>query len=102
MRPWLGWLWEKIMQVNRDIAYRLAFETASQELYLIQGAMKKLQQERDRAENDILSRSPLAAFEQRGGTLAAEGNAVGTAGGRRVSRDLSGDDVGCHQSVRAV
>jgi hypothetical protein len=29
------------MQVNRNIAHRVAFETASLELQLIQGAMKK-------------------------------------------------------------
>ena len=42
------------MQVHQSIAYRLAFETATLELDLIQGAMKKLQQEKDRVE-DVLA-----------------------------------------------
>jgi hypothetical protein len=49
------------MQANRNIAYRLAFETASLELHVIEGALKKLQQEKDRVENAIMSRSPLTA-----------------------------------------
>lgn len=32
------------MQAHKNIAYRLAFETATLELELIQGAMKKMQQ----------------------------------------------------------
>jgi hypothetical protein len=51
VRPPLGWLRGGNVQVNRNIAYRLAFETASLELCLIEGAMKKLQQEKDRVEN---------------------------------------------------
>jgi hypothetical protein len=43
------------MQVNRDIVYRLAFETASLELYLIPGTMKKLQQEKDRCAAEACS-----------------------------------------------
>jgi hypothetical protein len=41
------------MQADQDIAYRLAYETANLELTLIQGAMKKLQQEKDRVENAL-------------------------------------------------
>jgi hypothetical protein len=59
--PPLGWLRGGDMQVNRSVAYRVAFETASLELHLIEGAMKKLQQEKDRVENAIVSRSPLTA-----------------------------------------
>jgi hypothetical protein len=32
------------MQAHKNIAYRLAYETATLELELIQGAMKKMQQ----------------------------------------------------------
>lgn len=32
------------MQAHKDIAYRLAYETATLELDLIQGAMKRMQQ----------------------------------------------------------
>ena len=46
------------MQVDQDIAYRLAYETANLELTVIQGAMKKLQQERTRLEN-ALAINPL-------------------------------------------
>jgi len=41
------------MQVQESIAYRLAFETAILELDLIQGAMKKLQQQKHRVENAL-------------------------------------------------
>jgi len=44
---------EIIMQVQESIAYRLAFETAILELDLIQGAMKKLQQQKHRVENAL-------------------------------------------------
>ena len=54
------------MQANRNIAYRLAYETASLELYLLQGVMKRLQEEKDRIENAIASRSSLAAVESAG------------------------------------
>ena len=41
------------MQVHESIAYRLAFETAILELDLIQGAMNKLQQQKQRIENTL-------------------------------------------------
>jgi len=53
------------MQVHESIAYRLAFQTAILELDLIQGAMKKLQQQKHRVENALagvetdLASSPL-------------------------------------------
>ena len=46
------------MQVHQDIAYRLAYETATFELTVIQGAMKKLQREKDRVES-ALAINPL-------------------------------------------
>jgi len=41
------------MQVDQDTAYRLAYETANLELTVIQGAMKKLQQEKARLEKAL-------------------------------------------------
>jgi hypothetical protein len=46
------------MQIHQSIAYRLAYETATLELDLIQGAMKKLQQEKDRVENALAAIEP--------------------------------------------
>jgi hypothetical protein len=59
-------MWEKAMQTNRNIAYRLAYETATLELDLLQGVMRKLQQEKDRIENAIASRRPLSTVESAG------------------------------------
>jgi hypothetical protein len=40
-----GWCVEgSLMQAHKNIAYRLAYETATLELELIQGAMKRMQQ----------------------------------------------------------
>jgi hypothetical protein len=49
------------MQANKNTAYRLAYETATMELELIQGAMKKMQQE---MENQLHSDTalPLPGF----------------------------------------
>jgi hypothetical protein len=47
------------MQVDQDVAYRLAYETANFELTLIQGAMKKLQREKERVENALAASKPL-------------------------------------------
>lgn len=46
------------MQVHQNIAYRLAYATATLELDLIQGAMKKLQQEKDRVEDALAAIEP--------------------------------------------
>ena len=43
------------MQIHRDTAYRLAYETANLELELIQGAMKKMQLQKDLIENQLHS-----------------------------------------------
>ena len=46
------------MQVHQSIAYGLAFETATLELDFIQGAMKKLQQGKDRVEDVLAAIDP--------------------------------------------
>jgi hypothetical protein len=46
------------MQIHQSVAYRLAYETATLELNLIQGAMKKLQQEKDRVEDALAAIEP--------------------------------------------
>ena len=46
------------MQVRQNIAYRLAYETATLELALIQGAMKKLQHDKDRVEDALAAIEP--------------------------------------------
>ena len=48
------------MQALKNIAHRLAYETANLELELMQGAMKKMQQQKDQAENSYQLRSDTA------------------------------------------
>ena len=47
------------MQVHKNIAYRLAYETAALELELIQGAMKRMQLQKDQMENQLHSDNAL-------------------------------------------
>jgi hypothetical protein len=41
------------MQIHKNVAYRLAYETANLELELIQGAMKKMQLQKDLMEDQL-------------------------------------------------
>jgi hypothetical protein len=52
------------MQADQDIAYRLAYMAANLELAVIQGALEKLQQEKERIENALAAIS-LPTFPQR-------------------------------------
>ena len=47
------------MQIHKNIAYRLAYETATLELELIQGAMRRMQLQKDEMENQLLSDNAL-------------------------------------------
>jgi hypothetical protein len=57
------------MQVHQSIAYQTAYETATLELDLIQGAMKKLQQEKERVEDALAAIEP--EWESRGHSFVA-------------------------------
>jgi len=46
------------MQIYESMTYRLAYETATLELDLIQGAMKKLQHEKERVEDALAAIEP--------------------------------------------
>jgi hypothetical protein len=48
------------MQAHGNIAYRLAYETANLELELIQGAMQRMQQQKDQIENSYQLQSDNA------------------------------------------
>jgi hypothetical protein len=41
------------MQAHKNIAYRLAYETATLEMELIQRVMAKMQQQKDEVENQL-------------------------------------------------
>jgi len=47
------------MQVHRNIAYRLAYETANSELEMIQGAMQRMQLQKDLIESQLHSDNAL-------------------------------------------
>jgi hypothetical protein len=49
------------MPVDQITAYRIMYETASFELIVLRGAIKKLQQEEDRGETVVTSKSAVTA-----------------------------------------